>query len=453
MNNIMIALAFASIMLLFGMILRAKVKLFRKMLVPASVLAGVLGFTLLNLHVFDGLTSDTFTKIVNELFTLSFISIGLTSVGKKDGKKENTAKSVMKGTLGMGTIWCILYALTPLLGGLILQWIGPMFDMSPMYGLLIPFGFAQGPGQAATFGGLFEQYGFENAAMIGMTFAAIGFLMAFTVGVIMVKFAQKVKLIKRQDGNLEIERGYYDQPKKTEPIGYATTYSGNMESLTFTFAMMGVCYMLALGIAHIFSYLPGFLGSSMSGMMFMNGMIAAYIVKWVLKKWKLDYLIENTLQSRITGFLTDFVIACSFMAVRIGVVGAVIVPILIISLVGTLVTAVICLYFGRRIGGENDFERTLGVYGTSTGTVPSGLALVRMVNPMLTSTTAVELGMMNLTMMLSVPVYMIILACASKTVSMQLTFLVLLVITIIYIGCMKLFRCWNQPTYQWKEGK
>ena len=85
MNTMMIALAFTSVMLLLGMLLRANVPLFRMMLVPTSVLAGIVGFILLNLNlkIFDGLSSATFTTIVNELFTLSFISIGLTSVGKK----------------------------------------------------------------------------------------------------------------------------------------------------------------------------------------------------------------------------------------------------------------------------------------------------------------------------------------------------------------------------------
>ena len=191
----------------------------------------------------------------------------------------------------------------------------------------------------------------------------------------------------------------------------------------------------------------------MSGMMFMNGMIAAYLVKAIMKKLKLDGMIENTLQSKITGFLTDFVVACSFMAVRVGVIGSVIVPILVVSAVGTVATVAICLYFGSRIGGKNDFERTLGLYGTSTGTVPSGIALVRMVNPKLTGTTAIELGMMNITMMLSAPVYLLILACASKTVSLTITLVGLFVLTVVYIVFMKVFRCWGKPTYHWFDRK
>ena len=74
-------------------------------------------------------------------------------------------------------------------------------------------------------------------------------------------------------------------------------------------------------------------------------------------------------------------------------------PLMVEALAITLITLILCLYFGRRFGDDNDFERTLGLYGTSTGTVPSGIALVRIVDPALKTTTAVELGMMNYVML------------------------------------------------------
>lgn len=44
----MFAFGLASIMLCIGTLLRAKVKVFQKMLVPSSVIAGILGFFFLN---------------------------------------------------------------------------------------------------------------------------------------------------------------------------------------------------------------------------------------------------------------------------------------------------------------------------------------------------------------------------------------------------------------------
>lgn len=67
----------------------------------------------------------------------------------------------------------------------------------------------------------------------------------------------------------------------------------------------------------------------------------------------------------------------------------------------TSVTFFVCFYFGKRFGGDNDFERTIGLYGTSTGTVPTGIALVRIVDPNFKTNTAVELGLTNIVMMAS----------------------------------------------------
>ncbi len=438
-----IALSFVSLMILIGLLLRSKVKFLKKLLIPTSVIAGIIGFIILNINSFN-IESNTLSNIVNVLFTLSFISIGLTSTQKnKDTKKEIT-----KGSIGMGTIWCILYALTPFLSCLLLLFLN---KNDAIYALLVQFGFDQGPGQAASFGALFEQYGYNDSIMIATTFAAIGFIVAFLGGSIIIRKGIKSGLVDKKIINEDILNGYYKKDSKKDTIGYETTYSGNLETLTFNFSVMGICYLIALFISKIFSYLPSFLGTTMSSMMFMNGLFAAYIVKFVMKKLNIDYLIDNKLQSKITGLLTDYVVATSFMSIRISIISKYLLLILFVSIITAIITYITCLYFGRRIGGKNDFERTLGIFGTCTGTVSSGIALVRIVDPNLSSTTPTELGMMNLVMMLSTPVYILILACVSKAINIYLLLIILFVLIIIYILLFKVFKCFNKPTYNWEE--
>jgi len=452
MNSFMIAFGLASIMLCIGTFLRAKISFLRNMLVPASVIAGILGFIFMNLIAkFDiniGTDANMYTDIVNYLFTVSFISISLTS---SDTSEAGAGKQVFKGALGMGIVWCLLYALTPLVGMGLISVLGKSFDMEAIYGSMIQYGFAQGPGQAASYGALYEGYGFENAQMVGLAFAAIGFIVAFLVGIPAAKMGIN-RGIAKNCGQIDssILKGYLKKDEQTNYMVKDTTVNSNIETLTFHFALIGVCYIGAIGVAKVFSLLPGFLGTSFSGLMFMNGMIAAYIIKFIMKKLKLDFLQENVLQSKITGWTADYLVVCAFMAVGFSVIGEWIVPILVEAAVITVITFFVCFYFGQRFGGGNDFERTLGMYGTCTGTVPSGISLIRIIDPEFKTNTAVELGVMNIIMFFSTPVYIILLAMAAGEITLPIAMAGLAVCCIVYLIVLKLTKCWGKKTYSWK---
>ncbi len=452
MMSFMMAFSLAGIMLCIGMLLRAKVHIFQNMLVPASVIGGIVGVILMNFVTGTGIDIGTdqamYTDIVNHLFTISFISISLTGTPKSE---NDGAKSVLKGALGMGLVWCLLYALTPIIATAIIAAFGKNVNMDSVYGMLIQFAFCQGPGQSAAYGAIFEQYGWNNASTVAIAFSSIGFIVAFLAGIPAAKLGIRRGTAKNC-GKLDtaILKGYYIKSEQNEYMVKDTTCNSNVETLAFHFALIGVCYVLAVGIARVLSHVPGFLGSSMSNMMFMNGMYAAYIVKWLMKKLHLDFLQENTLQSKITGWTADYLVVCAFMAVSLTVIRDWLPLMLVVSLVVTIVTFLVCFYFGQRFGGSNDFERTLGLYGTCTGTVPSGIALVRIVDPNFHTATGVELGACNLVMLASTPVYIIILALAAGSMEIIPALIGLAGCVILYLAALKVLKLWGPKTYSWK---
>ena len=107
-------------------------------------------------------------------------------------------------------------------------------------------------------------------------------------------------------------------------------------------------------------------------------------------------------------------------------------------------------HLGQRIGGSSDFERTLGLYGTCTGTVPSGIALVRIVDPEFKTTTAVELGLMNMVMLFCTPVYILLLGMAAGQISAAVTMAALGALCVIYLILLKAGKTWGKKTYSWK---
>lgn len=452
--SFMFAFGWASVMLLLGVALRGAIPALRNILVPASVIGGIIGFIFMNVaiaaNIDVGTDTDMFTDVVSNLFTVSFISIGLTRTPKGEG---NTAKNTLRGTWGMGVIWSFLYALTPLIGIGIVLVIGGFFDMDVMYGTLVQFAFCQGPGQSATYGAIYESYGWDNATTVAIAFSAVGFIAAFLVGVPMARRGLR-KGLARHAGEIDaaVLRGFSKAEEQTSAETKNTTHASNIETLAFHFALIGLCYVIAVGIAAIFSLLPGFLGTSFSAMMFFNGMLAAYLVRFIMTKLKLDYLLDNTLQTKITGWTADYLVVCAFMSVPISLISEWIVPMLVVAIVICIVTYAVSMYFGRRYGGPNDFERTLGTYGMCTGTVPSGVALVRIVDPNFRTSTSVELGACNVVMMLSTPVYIILLAYASGTMGLLPVVGGLALCCVVYLILLKVFRCWGKPTFSWKDG-
>lgn len=113
----------------------------------------------------------------------------------------------------------------------------------------------------------------------------------------------------------------------------------------------------------------------------------------------------------------------------------------------------ICMFLGARLGSDHDFERVLGMYGTCTGTTPSGVALVRMIDPRLQTATASELGMMNLFMIFSTPAVLIVTLMGLGTMSIPIGLAGLFASIILYLILLKVFRCWKKPSFSIRTGE
>lgn len=412
--DVVMTFSWIGIMLVVGVILRALVKPLGNILMPASVIGGLVGFILMNVGVLPkfGASAEACSEIVGIFFIFAFISMGLTNVPKAEG--VNAGKEAVKGSIGMGCIWNMLYTVQPFIGFGVLVLIGGLFSIAPEYGLLIPFGFDHGPGQAATFGAMVEKNGMAGAQQVAITYAVVGFLLAFCVGVPIAKYGLKHKLASfPEEVDKKIKRGLYKAEEQDQPAGMMTTYNGNIDSLAFSLAMTGICYVIAMPIGDLLMAVPNQFVQIFGSMTFFIGMLVAYLIRFILNKVNLKQYLDDGLQTRITGCTTDFMIAAAFMSVQMSIVGKWLAPILIVSLVVGLVTFIICLFFASRIGGHFDFERFLGVWGCATGTCPSGIALIRIVDPELRTTAASEMGSMNAVMLVdSILVPLLISYCA-----------------------------------------
>ncbi|MFW5862971.1 MAG: sodium:glutamate symporter, partial [Spirochaetota bacterium] len=109
-----------------------------------------------------------------------------------------------------------------------------------------------------------------------------------------------------------------------------------------------------------------------------------------------------------------------------------IVPITVMSVVAAFFTVVSIMYLGRRIDKLN-FERTMAIFGTCTGTVSTGLVLLRVVDPEFRTPVALEIGLMN---MVVVPIIVasMILVNAPVWWGWSLWFIILLHLIILAVS-------------------
>ncbi|MGP9539355.1 sodium/glutamate symporter [Brachybacterium sp. AOP43-C2-M15] len=445
-------LSLIGIFCLIGMALRRWIPAFRRNMVPAFVIAGFLGAIAMNAGlsgVLDGVDAELFTMLTAQLFTISFISIGLTPPppGTKDDGGR-TQRVLLRGAWAMGLTWTLVFSIQALVGIGVVGATGGLGGMDTIYGFMVPFAFAQGPGQAVTFAGIFEQQGWTDAVDVGLAFASAGFAAAFLVGVPLAKWGMNKGLATHSMGISDsVGKGYYREEEDTESMGTETTFSGSIDTLTVHITMMGIAYLLAHGLAWIFGHIPGFVGETISGMMFMNGLLAAYFVRWVMGRLRVEHLLDRQMQAKLTGFTTDYVVVASFMAVQAAVVVSWLVPILATCLIVTALTVGLCFVIGQRYGSDHDFERTMGMYGTLTGTTPTGLALVRILDPRMRTTTMAEMGLMNLPELLYIPAMLVISGAFAGELGLPAAVAVMAALTLAYFVIMLLTRSFGRRTW------
>ncbi|MBU3915252.1 hypothetical protein KKA14_06925 [bacterium] len=442
------AFGWLAIMLIVGVILRAKIGFFQKFLFPASIIGGLIGFILISAG-WCNITHETFTLFAIHFFTINFISIGLTGTDETAIKKGGSIpKSILRGMMWMACVYVAIFMFQGLIGGGIV-WLTNLF-MEPIYlglGMLLPSGFAQGPGQAVALAAVWQNsFKIPDAISFGLTFAAVGFFIASLVGVPLANWGVRKGLTanKTKDLPKEFLVGLSNEGKGAS-AGKLTTHSGNIDGLAFQLAIVLVIYFLTYyECLFLKSILPKAIKALAFGLMFLWGMFTAVLVRWILGKLGLTKYIDNNVQRRVTGVSVDFMIVATLMAVEVAAIWANIVPIVLMCIVGGLFTFFFILYFGRRLD-EFGFERMIAIFGTATGTAASGLLLLRIVDPEFKSPAAAEVGLMNTFALILLPLSFVFYPL--PTMGVHIGFIGLAVYAVAMLILLKVLGFWKKKLW------
>ena len=370
-----------SILLLIGQLLRAKISLIQRMFIPPSLIAGVLGLAL-------GPNGLGWLPFSNELGTYASILIAIVFSALPFSTASAPMKEVVRTA---GPMWAfaqlgmlLQWGIVGLLGLFVLKAIWP--NLHDAFGIMFPTGFYGGHGTAAAIGSAFEGLNWEDARSLGMMTATIGVICAIGGGLILIKWATRhnqTALIKDfSELPDELRSGLVPDDRRSS-IGQATTSSISIDSLTYHFALVCVAallgYLCSRGIKYLFPMLelP----------VFSCAFVIGLIMKRLFDVTRVSKYICPQTTIRIGNMSTDLLVAFGVASIKMSVIVKYALPLTILVVCGTAITLLITFYFGKKLSKNYWFERTIFAWGWWTGTMAMGIALLRIVDPKLSSKT------------------------------------------------------------------
>ncbi|MEZ5560014.1 MAG: sodium/glutamate symporter [Pseudomonadales bacterium] len=396
-----IAFAFMGCMLLLGTVLRARFVLLQTALVPASLIGGLLGFGLIATGWSFGFASGDFTAFAFHLFTLSFMSLCLT------GRERGSGQSVVPGGMWLSVVWVMSLVMQALVGlGVVLGYNALTGgSLSPFLGMLVTHGFTQGPGQALALGSIWQNgLGIEHAVSFGLIYASVGFIVAFVLGVPIARHAIRAGLNFNRDARIDADflSGVY-APGNQVSAGRQITHAGNVDSLAFHLGILGVAYLLTdryltlmQPIAsdwHLFGAGLGLIFSH--DLFFFHGLLVCVLLRALMDRLGWGRFIDDETQRRITGSAVDLMVVATIMSIQLALLAQYLVPIVLVCVAVSLATWMLCFGFGRRLGALG-VERAITAFGCCCGSTGTGLLLLRILDPNLSTSVARELAFFNI---------------------------------------------------------
>lgn len=370
--------------MLLANILKRRIPLLQASLIPTSVLGGglllivvgiwrlITGEDLFETPFFGGNGTATLELITYHMLALGFIASAFkTSEGKLT--KERTVEIFNTGVTTVAT-----YLLQAVVGFGITMIAALVIDgFFPAAGVLLPFGYGQGTGQALNYGNIYEvEHGFVNGKSFGLTIAALGFLSASIGGVI------HLNILKRK--GLILDKGTADGVLHAEDVQSEgeIPMQESIDKMTFQIALIAVAYMLTyLMMFGLGKLLPG-MRSVIYGFNFLLGVLSGTLVKALLNWFRKSGMgtreyTNNFLMTRASNFFFDVMVVSGIAAIRLSALERYWGIMLILGVVGLVITYVYNYYVATTLFPKYPQEQFLTMFGMLTGTASTGVILLR----------------------------------------------------------------------------
>ena len=382
--GIIIQLGIMAATILLANFLRQRFRFIRKSMIPVAVLGG---FLLLAAKTAGIIRLD---QTIMEILVYHGIALGFIAMGLRVPPERGSGSGDLTG-LKSGAVIVSTYLVQGAAGLLVTILLGVtvMPGLFRAAGLLLPMGYGQGPGQANNIGSSYEALGFAGGRSFGLALAAAGYLVACIVGVVIINVLYRRGKLRPAAGADEEQLGVdYFQQKGEISI------SESVDKLSVQLAMVLVVYLatflaawgLTAALSALSAGLAATLNSLIWGFNFIIGAALAMLLRVLLEQGKRRGLIRrqyqnNYLLNRISGFFFDIMIVAGIASINLEVIRDLWLPFVLLAVVGAAVTWIHLTIVCRRVYGDYYYEGHVSMYGMLTGTISSGVLLLREIDP------------------------------------------------------------------------
>jgi ESS family glutamate:Na+ symporter len=384
--NFVVQMGIIAAVLLLANILRRKVSFIRKSLMPAAVLAGflLLALRLLNILKVDNALMETITY-----HSIAIGFIALTLVIPKEGIKNNPKNMAAPKTGSLIVSTYLLQGAVGLVISIVLAYtIRPgLFKAS---GILLPMGFGQGPGQANNVGLTYEALGFSGGQSFGLSVAAMGFLVACVVGVIYLNILKRKNLIKTPAEFSGAEAGSFEEFENKNEIPVSESVDRFSIQVALVFAVYLLTWLTSAGITKLLYAISENAAKMLIpiiwGFNFIIGSLLAIAMRGVMqlfrkRGWMTRQYQNNYLLTRISGYSFDLMIITGICTINFQKLSGLWLLFILMTVFGTIFTLWYLRWICKKLYPAYYYEGLLSLFGNLTGTISSGMLLLRELDP------------------------------------------------------------------------
>ncbi len=435
-----IQICYLCTILLIANAIRRKIPFLTKTLLPTSVIGG---FLLLGIRQTGLLPINVqfMESLVYHMTAIGFIALSLRITGFNDYAE---AKGINSPGTKTGFIIVSSYLIQGIVGllitvGLALTIMPELFQAS---GILLAMGFGQGPGQANNVGNVYENLGFVGGASFGLAIATIGLLWACFGGVIYLASLVsrgKVNLL----GRMPQKAVTTEQVESNEEIPMSEAIDKFTIQVALVFAVYLATYLLSLFItkgiagAEFLGTLKITLVALIWGFNFLVGSMLASAFRELLAKLKKTGFMthqyqNNYMLNRISGTAFDFMIIAAIGSISMGDLSKLWLPLFLVTTIGGVVTFFYLIFISKKVYKNYIYEGFFSMYGMMTGTVGTGIILLRELDPQFVTPAANNLVIgSTAAILLGFPLLILIGLAPRSTEMLFLSILIMLVYLIL----------------------